>query len=179
MAKKKKPSIVSDEVIMTKIHFLRGERIMLDKDLAELYCVKPIRLREQVKRNAEKFPAHFMFQLTTKETNNMLAQNAVSSTRHLGGFAPFAFTEHGILMLANVVKSSIATAVSIRIIENFVRMKKILSTNKKLLTKLQDLECKVKNNEIDIQKVFLTLKRITTAIAKERSPIGFRRGGEQ
>ncbi len=90
---------------------------MLDRDLALLYGVKPIRLREQVKRNLLKFPTNFMFQLTKQEVEIVVPQNAIPSRMHLGGTLPYAFTEHGILMLANVLKSKKAIQVSIRIIE--------------------------------------------------------------
>lgn len=79
---------------------------MLDRDLAELFEVKSIRLREQVKRNAEKFPVHFMFQLTNEEVEVMVSQNAIPSRQHLGGSLPYVFTEHGVLQLANVSNPS-------------------------------------------------------------------------
>ena len=97
---------------------------MLDRDLAELYGVKSIRLREQVKRNQERFPENFMFQLTEKEVEKMVSQNAIPSKQHLGGYLPYAFTEHGVLMLANVLKSNQAITMSIRIIEIFVKLRK-------------------------------------------------------
>ena len=97
---------------------------MLDKDLANLFAVRAIRLREQVKRNRDKFPSHFMFQLTDYEVDIMVSQNAIPSRQHLGGSLPFVFTEHGVLQLANVLKSKRATQVSIRIIEIFVKMRK-------------------------------------------------------
>jgi len=89
---------------------------MLDRDLAELFDVKAIRLREQVKRNIEKFPLHFMFQLTNEEVDNMVSHFAIPSKQHLGGTLPYVFTEHGVLQLANVLKSQRATQMSIKII---------------------------------------------------------------
>ena len=96
---------IPEEVIINKIFIIRGQKMMLDKDLAEMYGVKPIRLREQVKRNKERFPEKFMIQLTEKEVEIMLSQNAIPSKKQLGGYLPYAFTEHGVLMLANVLKS--------------------------------------------------------------------------
>ena len=90
---------------MEKILLLRDVRVMLDRDLAELYGVRPTRLREQVKRNRSRFPGTFMFQLTDKELRDMVSQNAIPSFSHTGGALPYAFTEHGVLMLANVLKS--------------------------------------------------------------------------
>lgn len=94
-------NIIPTEVIANKIYLLWGNKVMLDKDLAFLYGVKPIRLREQVKRNILRFPRKFMFQLNSSEVEMMVSQNAIPSMSHLGGTFPFAFTEHGILMLAN------------------------------------------------------------------------------
>jgi len=88
--------ILPDEVIMSKIYFIRNQKVMLDKDLADLYDVKAIRLREQVKRNPERFPENFMFQLTEKEVDIMVSQNATPSRQYLGGHLPFVFTEHGV-----------------------------------------------------------------------------------
>jgi phage regulator Rha-like protein len=116
---------------------------MLDKDLAELYGVQPKRLREQVKRNMERFPAHFMLQLTENEIDSMVSQNAAPSKQQLGGHLPYAFTEHGVLMLANVLRSKKAIQVSLRIIEIFVKMREMLSTHKDVLLKLEQLENKV------------------------------------
>lgn len=94
--------MIPDEVVMNKIYFIRGQKVMLDRDLATLYGVMAIRLREQVKRNRERFPENFMFQLSEKEVEDMVSQNAIPSKQHLGGYLPYGFTEHGILMLANV-----------------------------------------------------------------------------
>jgi len=106
-----KELIISDEVVISKIHYIRGQKVMFDRDLAELYGVKAIRLREQVKRNPGKFPEHFMFQLTNKEVETMVSQNAIPSKQHLGGALPYVFTEHGVLQLANVLKSERATPI--------------------------------------------------------------------
>ncbi len=102
MAKIKKAIVLADEVVMNKIYFIRKQKVMLNRDLAELYGVKAIRLREQVKRNIERFPENFMFLLTAEEAETMVSQNAIPSKQHLGGYLPYAFTEHGVLMLANV-----------------------------------------------------------------------------
>lgn len=99
----------SPEVVMNKIFLIRGQKVMLDRDLSELYGVKAIRLREQVKRNQERFPQNFMFQLTEREVEKMVSQNAISSKQHMGGSMPFAFTELVVLMLANVLKSEQAS----------------------------------------------------------------------
>ena len=120
--------IIPEELITQKIYIIRNCKVMLDKDLADFLDVKATRLREQVKRNRDKFPLHFMFQLTDSEADIMVSQNAIPSRQHLGGFLPFVFTEHGVLQLANVLKSKRATQVSIRIIEIFVKMREMLTT---------------------------------------------------
>ena len=125
---------------MNKIYFIRKQKVMLDRDLAELYGIKAIRLREQVKRNSDRFPINFMFQLTGKEAEAMVSQNAIPSKLHLGGYLPYAFTEHGVLMLANVLKSETAIEVSLRLIEIFVKMREMLSAHKDVLLKLEQLE---------------------------------------
>ena len=134
---------IPDEVVMNKIFLVRGQKVMLDRDLAELYGVKAIRLREQVKRNQERFPENFMLHLTEEEVENMVSQFAIPSKQHLGGYLPYAFTEHGVLMLANVLKSEQAIAMSIRIIEIFVKLRETILMNKGVLLKLEQLEHKV------------------------------------
>ena len=103
MAKATRRITVVEEAIISKIYNVRGQKIMLGREVAELYGVKAIRLREQVKRNIERFPNHFMFRLTGKEVEAMVSQNAIPSKQHLGGALPYVFTEHGVLQLANVL----------------------------------------------------------------------------
>jgi len=169
-----KLSNISDDFIVNKIYFLRDKKVMLDRDLAELYDVKAIRLREQVKRNIEKFPNHFMFQLTEKETNFMVSQNAIPSKKHLGGSLPFVFTEHGILQLSNVIKSKQATKISIKIIEIFVKMRSILLENKDILLKLERVEHKLNNHDEDINVIFKYLKQLLNPKNPPRKQIGFK-----
>ena len=170
--------IVPDEVLINKIFILRNQRIMLDRDLAELYGVKSIRLREQVQRNIARFPAKFMFQLTNEEVEFMVSQNAIPSKRHLGGAQPFAFTEHGILMLANVLKSEKAIAMSVRIIEVFIRMRELMLTNKEVLLQLEILEKHVIGNSEDIRKIFSALRHLLNPPKPPRKKIGFQIGQE-
>ncbi len=115
---------IPEEIITTKIYFIRNQKVMLDRDLAVLYNVKNIRLREQVKRNIEKFPSHFMFRLSLEEVNVLVSQNAIPSKKHLGGSLPYVFSEHGILQLANVLKGKIATQMSIKIIDVLYKCEK-------------------------------------------------------
>ena len=147
-------TIIPQEVIINKIYFLRNEKVMLDRDLAELYGVKAIRLREQVKRNLTKFPSHFMFQLTEQEVEIMVSQNAIPSKQHLGGTFPYAFTEHGVLMLANVLKSERAIQVSIKIIELFVKLREMLVTHTELKLEIERIKKKMDNHDKNIEIVF-------------------------
>lgn len=170
-----KAVIIPDEIIINKIYLLRGVRVMLDRDLAEMYGVIPTRLREQVKRNIAKFPEKFMFQLTQKEVIAMVSQNAIPSKRSLGGYSPYAFTEYGILMLANVLKSKKAIAVSIKIIELFIRMREMVFTHKDILLKLEIVERKLTKHDDEIAIVFKALKQMLQAPKPEpRRRIGFK-----
>ena len=162
------------EVVMSKIYEIRGEKVMLDRDLAELYDVKAIRLREQVKRNLEKFPQHFMFQLTEDEVNSMVSQNAIPSKQHLGGSLPYVFTEHGVLQLANVLKSGRATQMSIKIIEVFVKMREMLLTHKDLLLEMEEIRKKVTGQDDKINQIFNYLQQFIKDQETPRIKIGFK-----
>jgi hypothetical protein len=178
MEKPRQSIAVSDEVIMNKIYLIREKKVMLDRDLASLYQVQPIRLREQVKRNQARFPRNFMFQLTEQEAENMVSQNAIPSKQHLGGYLPYAFTEHGVLMLANILRSETAIQTSIRIIEIFVKMREMLSVHKDVLLKLEQLENKVTRHDENIQIIFEYLKKLLNPSPQPpRSRIGFKKEG--
>ena len=175
---------ISQEIIQSKIYIVRGQKVMLDKDLAELYDVKAIRLREQVSRNPDKFPERFMFQLTEEETNNMLSQNAIPSKQHLGGSLPYVFTEHGALQLANVIKSGRATQMSILIIDTFVRMRELISTNQEILKKLAALESTDKKQGQQIDVIFKYIQQLENNKKQQkeqekRTKIGYKKGGEE
>jgi hypothetical protein len=167
------PVEISNNTIENKIFLIRNQKVMIDRDLAELYGVKPIRLREQVKRNLTRFPANFMFQLNEDEVEMMVSQNAIPSKKHLGGYLPYAFSEHGILMLANVLRSDRAIEVSIRIIEIFVKLRQMLFTHKDILLKLEQIEKKVTGHDESIQLIFKYLKQILNPPLPERRKIGF------
>jgi len=159
--KETKLSIIPQEVLLSKIYFLRNEKVILDRDLAALYDVKAIRLREQVKRNSSKFPIHFMFQLTEKEVEIMVSQNAIPSKQNLGGTLPYAFTEHGVLMLANVLKSEKAIQISIKIIELFVKLRQMLVTHAELKIEIEKIKKKVNNQDKNIEVVFRYIDELT------------------
>ena len=151
---------------------------MLDQDLAELYDVPTKRLNEQVKRNIGRFPVDFMFQLTEEEFENLRSQFATSSW---GGrrVAPYAFTEHGVLMLSSVLNSEKAISVNIQIMRIYTKMREMLMTNQEILLKLEQLERKVDGHDENIQVIFAYLKQLLNPPREPRSRVGFRRKDEQ
>lgn len=157
---------------------MRDQKIMLDRDLAELFGAKPIRLREQVKRNRERFPENFTFVLTESEVEIMVSQNAIPSKQALGGALPHAFTEHGILMLSNVIKNPKAVQISIRIIEIFIKLREMLLTQKDLLLIIEQTEKKILDHDQKIQMLFNYLKRFIERRSEKMAPIGFTRKNE-
>jgi hypothetical protein len=169
-------TMIPQEVLINKIYFLREEKVMIDRDLATLYNVKPFRLREQVKRNAIRFPDHFMFQLNETEVEIMVSQNAIPSIKHLGGHLPYAFTEHGVLMLANVLKSERAIKVSIHIIELFVKLRKFNISYDELRREMESIKEKVNNQDKNIELVFSYIDELTEKKEKSKAKrrIGFK-----
>lgn len=127
---------------------------MLDRDLATLYMVKPIRLREQVKRNAQRFPKEFCFQVSKEEADFLLSQNAIPSKKHLGGFLPYVFTEQGVAMLSGVLRSEMAVKTSIVIINAFVEMRRFLYENSNFFQKFQQIDQKLIEHDKNFEKVF-------------------------
>jgi len=135
-----KSAIIPLESIEQRIYLIRGEKVMLDRDLAALYQVKPIALRQQVKRNRERFPDDFVFQLSRNEAEALVSQNVIPSRRSFGGYLPYAFSEQGVAMLSTVLKSKRAAGVSIAIMRAFVRLRQILATHKDLAARMEKLE---------------------------------------
>jgi len=165
--------LIPIEIIEKKIYLIRGHKVMLDKDLASLYDVKPIRLREQVKRNMKRFPDDFMFQLNDQEIDSMVSQNAIPSRKHLGGYNPYVFTEQGVAMLSTVLNSDRAIEVNIQIMRAFVKLREMLSTHKDLARKLADME---KKYDTQFKVVFDAIRQLMKPDeTKSKKPIGFRR----
>lgn len=174
MAKSTKNEIqLADEIIMNKIYYIRGMKVMLDKDLAEMYNVETKRLKESVKRNIERFPEDFMFELTKEEFENLKSQIATSSW---GGqrYLPYVFTEHGVLMLSSVLYSPVAIQANIRIMRVYTKIKEMFSTNKDVLLKLEQIEKQVGSNTENIRTIFQALKQLLNPPQKERNPIGYK-----
>jgi hypothetical protein len=164
--------IIPQERIEGKIILLRGLNVILDRDIAELYCVKPIALRQQVKRNIERFPEDFMLKLTDDEADFLVSQNVIPSKRSLGGYLPYAFTEQGVAMLSSVLKSQRAIYVNIQIMRTFTKLRQILSTHKELRLKIEEME---KKYDHQFKVVFDVINKLLEP--KENNPkrIGFKK----
>ena len=168
---------IPEEIVISKIYLIRNHKVMLDKDLAELYKVSTGNLNKAVKRNLIRFPDDFMFRLTDKEVKNLIFQNGTSSwggTRKL----PFAFTEQGVAMLSSVLNSERAILVNIHIIRVFTRMREILLKHKDVLLKLEQLERKVLRNDDDIKLIFDYLKELLNPKTSPMRKIGFKQKKE-
>lgn len=170
---KKDINIIPVEYIQKRIYVIRGQRVMLDKDLAEIYGVKPIRLREQVKRNKDRFPEDFMFQLNDEEVDFMVSQNAIPSRKYLGGYNPYVFTEHGAVMLASVLNTPKAVQMSIFVVRAFVKLREMVLMHKELAEKLQELEKKVVKHDKEIKLLFEAIKQLMFTPKKSVKRIGF------
>jgi hypothetical protein len=173
-------SVVPIEVIERKIYLIRGEKVMLDADLAELYGVTTKRLNEQVKRNADRFPADFAFQLTAEEWKNLKGQDtgynwsqiATGSQKHRDPrFLPWAFAEHGAIMAATVLNSKQAVAMSVYVVRTFIRLRQILASNAELARKLEALE---KKYDAQFKVVFDAIRQLMAQPEPKEKKIGFR-----
>lgn len=156
----KEKDLIPQEIIERKIYMIRGHKVMLDKDSAYLYQIKPIVLRQQVKRNIERFPDDFMFRLTNKEANDLVSQNVIPSKKHLGGYLPYAFAEQGVAMLSSVLRGQRAVQVNIAIMRAFVKLRQILSTHKELAHKLTELERKIEKHDVEIKAIFEAIRQL-------------------
>ena len=164
--------IVSIADIESRIFLIRGRKVMLSMDLAELYEVEPRILIQAVKRNAERFPPDVMFQLTLQEFTNLKSQFVISSW---GGrrALPYAFTEQGVAMLSGVLNSPRAIRVNIEIMRAFVKLREVLSASKELAHKLAQLEKKLEKHDSEITLIFDAIRKLMTPPAKSRRKIGF------
>jgi len=166
--------IVPTERIDRSILLIRGRKVMLDRDLAALYGVRPIALRQQVKRNQARFPADFMLQLTLQEAETLVSQSVIPSRRSLGGSLPYAFTQEGVAMLSSVLRSERAIAVNSEIMRAFVRLRRILASHTDLARRLDELEKKYDKHDKQLVAVFEAIRRLMLPPPEpERPPIGF------
>ena len=179
MKKSKTSLTLIEERVLGKIYIIRNQKVMLDSDLAKLYGVETKRLKEQVNRNRDRFPSPFMFELTKEEYEILRSQNATLKRGAHSKYLPYAFTEHGILMLANIIKSKIAIRISIKIIDVFVKLREFALAHQDLWLKVEQLEKKVIENDGDIHVIFTALKKILKPIRRPRRRIGFKIKGNK
>ncbi|MBL4754721.1 MAG: ORF6N domain-containing protein [Flavobacteriales bacterium] len=170
--------IIPDEVVISKIYYMRDQKVMLDSDLSELYGVETRVLNQQVKRNEDRFPDDFMFQLTDEEWSNLKAQNEMPSW---GGRRklPFVFTEHGVLMLSSVLNSKKAIAVNIQIMRIFTKLREMLLTHKDLLLEMEALRKKVQGQDDRVEMIYKYLLQFIKEEQTPRKKMGFKREGEE
>ena len=168
----KQSSLIPVERIEKAIYLIRGEKVMLDRDLAALYGLATKALKQAVRRNLDRFPNDFMFVLNTNEFRNWRSQFVTSKADQKGlRYAPMAFTEHGILMLSSVLKSERAVQVNIEIMRAFVNLRRMLASNVELAGKLKELESKY---DRQFKVVFDAIRRLMSPPPPARKPIGFR-----
>jgi hypothetical protein len=164
--------IIPSERIVSKIYIVRNRKVMLDRDLAELYGVTTGNLNLAVRRNIKRFPEDFMFQLNKTEFKNLILQIATSSW---GGARkqPYAFTEHGVAMLSSVLNSDRAINTSIQIVRTFIKVRELLTTNDALQRKIIELEKKYGKHSDQIKKIFATMSLL--ALDEPKEEIGFKK----
>jgi phage regulator Rha-like protein len=168
-------SIVLIEQVQSKILFMRGQKVILDSELAALYGVPTKRLNEQIKRNNERFPPDFMFQLTAGEAEVLRSQFATSNERRGGRrYKPYAFTEHGAIMAASVLNSERAVQASIYVVRAFVKLRQMLAPYKELIGKLDQLEKKLQTHDKQIISIIQAIKLLMPPPEeKPKEPFGF------
>jgi len=171
--------LIPQEIIEQRIFLIRNQKVMIDRDLAELYGVETKHLNRQVKRNMQRFPKEFMFQLTPDERNQLVTTCHRFKTMKHASSSPYAFTEHGVAMLASVLKSERAVKISINIIKAFVKLREILSTHKELSTKFNQLERKIEKHDEEIHMIFEAIRQLMEPPQKTRKRIGFLRDKEK
>jgi len=160
--------------VESAIYLIRGQRVMLDSDLAAIYGTSTMRLNEQFKRNRKRFPDDFAFVLTRKEFTNLISQNAISRSHGGRRSLPVAFTEHGAIMLASVLNSDVAVQASVRVVRAFVKLREMVAANAQLAAKLEELERRLDSHDEAIVDLFAALKRLVEPPAPpKRREIGF------
>ncbi|MBP6871373.1 MAG: ORF6N domain-containing protein [Bacteroidales bacterium] len=176
--------MVPGEVIMSKIYLIRGRKVILDMDLAELYGVETKQLKRAVRRNISRFPSDFMFELTPEELANWRSQFGTSNREKMGlRYPPFTFSEHGVLMLASVLSSERAVQVNIQIVRIFTKLREMLLAHKDIIKKLSQIEQTLSSHDGKILLIFEYLKQLEQdrqqqLEQKERKRIGFKRDSE-
>ena len=171
--KKKKSNGISEKKIVQRIFFLRGEKVMLDFDLAILYKVETRVLKQAVKRNKKRFPKDFLFELTPQEIRFMVSQNVIPSKSYFGGAKPMVFTEQGVAMLSSVLNSERAIEVNILIMRAFVKLREIISTHKKVEIKLKEIDSKLPEHSDQIVQIIELINQLLIPPESPKKKIGF------
>jgi phage regulator Rha-like protein len=166
--------IIPVERVARSIRWIRGQKVLLDSDLAALYGVRTATLNKAVKRNAERFPPDFMFQLTSEELRSLRFQIGISKRRGGLRYLPYAFTEQGIAMLSSVLNSERAVRVNIAIVRAFVKLRQMLETNRELAQKFSELEQRVGKHDQEILAILEAIRQLMRPLEKSRREIGFR-----
>jgi hypothetical protein len=174
--------VIAEEIIIGKIYKIKGKQVMLAQDLAELYEVETKVLNQQVKRNIRKFPERYMFQLTKDEYNRLRSQNVTLKRGQHAKYLPYAFTEHGILMLSSVLNSERADKVNMLIIDTFVKLRELMFLHKDVIHQLEQVQNKLAEHDDQIMVIFEYIKQFEAAKQQEleqknRKSIGFQTPG--
>lgn len=178
---------IPEEVIMNKIYLIRGQKVMIDRDLAELYGVETKVLKQAVRRNIARFPEDFMFEMSETEFTEWRAENVRTKADVMGlRYAPFCFTEQGVTMLSCILSSERAIEVNILIIRIFTKLREMLLTHKDIFIKLEQLEKRIlkqdehlKSHQEEIELIFNALKQLLSPPQEPRTAIGFKPKGEE
>ncbi len=181
MTKKETTVMIPEEIIMNNIYFIRGHKVMLDRDLAKLYGVETKQLKRQVSRNKDRFPEDFMFELTKEEFENWRSQFGTSNSDKMGlRYSPMAFTEQGVAMLSSVLKSKKAVQVNIQIMRIFTAIRQRLADNIELRLEVEKIKKKLDNHDKNIELVFQYLDELLVKKEnpKTKSKIGFKIKGK-
>lgn len=162
------------QTVEKAIHLVRGQRVMLDSDLAKIYGVSTMRLNEQLRRNLKRFPSDFAFQLTREEFKALISQFAISKKGRGGRRTlPWVFTEHGAIMLASVLNSEVAIDASVRVVRAFVRLREIISANAELAAKFAQLERRLESHDEAIAQLFGAIRQLLAPPPAKKREIGF------
>jgi hypothetical protein len=168
---------ITEALIESRIYFIRGQKIMLDFDLAEMYDVATKALKQSVRRNLDRFPEDFMFEMTEEELSDWRSQNVTSNSLKMGlRYKPFCFTEHGVLMLSSILRSGRAVQVNIQIMRVYNKMKELVQMNKDILTKLESLEKDSVKHDKEIKLIFDSIRRLIAEPTQRTQRIGFKKG---
>ena len=170
---KKTKAIIRIEAVVSKIINLRGERVILDRDLAEMYAVETKQLKRAVRRNIDRFRNDFMFQLSNEEYRSLRRQFGTLKRGAHSKYPPMAFTEQGVAMLSSVLNSQRAIKVNIAIMRAFVHLRKMIASHKELAKKLQEIEHHIKDHDEKIQAIFEAIQQLITLPDKSQKKIGF------